>query len=505
MKFPLEVWQLIFNHFDSVSLKRCLLWSKTFRELVITTPTLMRKLPVIFSGKSNKSQIAFIKQHGKHVKAMNFDGCEFRDVDVIKQILMLTPNLESFVCKNLKRDESEAIENDRNIEDEDISIENACYQGKALELTKLSKLEIGKSENFSLELLKLFRGCHSLESFEFSIGSDIENIENHLREFIMKQCKLERLKLVEDSSFYRMMDVVSSEDFEENFEINLKSFAFVSNLPYNETFSRFLMKQSMNIEELTLHNYQIDFHYIRLILNNFHNLRKLSISICSLLTDSRAKEIKNIRLPTVKELEFVDYCDDLDVVSTLIDIFPNVEALTMELNNFHLRGLLEKLPKLKKLSSSLVPFDTLAFAKSKSLTELRLSNVKSIADPFFMELLAQNLPNLETFVVHNIDVGKLHRTVDKDVEILLTSLKLFTKLKSFELVNDVREVIVFNQDADANEPEAVEQNPLFKLTITTEKDQKRMKCSEYFVEKHSDVIDKLKLDLRIDYVEIENE
>jgi hypothetical protein len=257
------------------------------------------------------------------------------------------------------------------------------------------------------------------------------------------------------------------------------------------------MKQSVYIEELKLNSYRIDFHYIRLILNNFHNLKKLSFSICSFLNDSRAEEIKNIRLPTVTDLELVNYSDDVAVLNAVIDIFPNIETLTMDISYYSFRGVLEKLPKLKKLVVPSGRFEMLVYARSESLRELTLSNFTPILDSFFIEKLAEDLPNLERLMIHNIDIRKLNKTLNHDIQIILKSLKLFDRLKHFELINTESGTLSPSPDADAEQPEELETYPEFRLTITTIRDQKCLTASEYFIENHAETMKKMKIDLKI--------
>ena len=115
MEFPLEVWELILVHFDTKSIRNCLLWSKTFQELVIKTPALMRKLPVIFHGNTWKEKIPFVEKHGKYVKSIKFIKCDFKGFNEIKIILRMTPKVEILsVCDHVfaTADENiDAIEN----------------------------------------------------------------------------------------------------------------------------------------------------------------------------------------------------------------------------------------------------------------------------------------------------------------------------------------------------------------------------------------------------------
>ena len=124
MELPEVVWELILCHFDTKSLRNCLLWSKFFRELVINSPALMRKLPVIFYGNSWKEKISFVEKHGKSVKSVKFVKCVFKDVNEIKIILRMTPNVEKISCDDVSAtaDENiEAVENNDGKENMDLN------------------------------------------------------------------------------------------------------------------------------------------------------------------------------------------------------------------------------------------------------------------------------------------------------------------------------------------------------------------------------------------------
>lgn len=100
MNFPVEVLRQIFSHLDSESLKKCLHVSKESRDLIIKTPDLMRKLQVIFLNNTWETKIHFIEEFGIFVRSIRFEGCGFRSIKDVKNILSRTPNLESLIIKN---------------------------------------------------------------------------------------------------------------------------------------------------------------------------------------------------------------------------------------------------------------------------------------------------------------------------------------------------------------------------------------------------------------------
>jgi hypothetical protein len=135
------------------------------------------------------------------------------------------------------------------------------------------------------------------------------------------------------------------------------------------------------------------------------------------------------------------------------------------------------------------------------LKELNFGFVNPILDSFFIAKLAEDLPNVEKIVIRNLDVGRLNRTLEKDVGILLNSLKFFNNLKHFELVNDEPEPIHSNADADEEAQEDGQIGPNFRLSVTASGGQQFLEVSQYFIDNHAETIQRLKVDLMI----VENE
>ena len=365
----------------------------------------------------------------------------------------------------------------------------------------MQKVQITKFEDeihpeFSESFLKLFKNLKNLKSFEITVN-EYSNCD-FLADFLAKQDKLEHLTADGNLGDFTLLEAILTENIIENSKFNLKSLTVNVGKDYNEKFSRFLMKHSESIEELAINFQDMNFHYFRLILNHFHNIRKLTICIGSLLNDARVEEIRHIKMLSVKELKLVSYGS---ICKVLFDIFPNVEVLTTEAFEPSMRIALEKLPKLRKLHSSsnhtIIQF--LGFAKSESLTELILENVSPIMAPIFVEQLAEDLPNLEKLVIKNLDLGKLLITVQEDVKIILESLKLFKKLKSFELVNSESRRIHANPDGEFEEIEDDEgqETASFRLVIKTEDGQKTIEASGFFIQFQPEVLEQLKKDLKI--------
>jgi hypothetical protein len=337
MEFSKAIWQLLLNHFDQNSLKKSLLLSEFFRDLIITTPTLMRKLPVVWSDDLNRDKLEFIEKHGEHVRTVKFRHC---GIEEIKKVLQMTPNIETIDYYTWNRIDDASSENIAATNPENIG---------TLKLASLSDLKIQSYSKFAVRLLKLLEQSTSLKSFAISVDNN-EQLKS-VGEFIMRQKELQKLEITEMYAKTKIVDTIFTESFLENNKMKLKSLTLVFNLSYNQKLSQFLLKQSENIEELALIDHTINFHYFRLLIDNFHNLKKLKISFCSLFNNKRTNEFKDIQIPSLTELEIVGYCDDIEAFVTLIDIFSNIEVLTMDVCYFSAKGMFEKLPRPRKLTT----------------------------------------------------------------------------------------------------------------------------------------------------------
>jgi hypothetical protein len=487
MEFPIEVWQLVLNHFDRESLKKCLEWSDTFRDLIITCPTLMRKLPVVLEEHSWRERLSFVEAHGGFVKAVK---CQNLKVDDVKRILELTPNVEEIICENAieEDDESEA----ENIQNINVETKKDC---DGLNLPKLTKLNITSTSHYSGKLLKLLTTSKNLQSFSKTISTDLysPSIGSHLADFISKQKHLEQLELNGNIASTRLIDAIFTEKFVRNFGGKLKSFRILSMSHCNSFFYQFLMNQSNSIQELTLSGSPLKFNNFYLILSHFHNLTKLNIELSVLLNDENAAKIEAIRVSKLRELTLLNHHESIAVFYILIDIFPNIEALTMEVSEFPMSRIFTKLQRLRKLHATRFYIEMLLFSRSESLVELIMTDVNPINDDFQMEELARNFPNLERMVIRNYDTVRLNQTIERDVEIRIKSLKLFKRLKFFEFSHTPSSMLVSN-DAKSLENPREENIRSFCLKIATIRGVKSVEASEYFAEKHKSAIEYLKRD-----------
>lgn len=490
MEFPIEIWRNILNHFDVKSLKSALLWSTEVRDLIIKSPELMRKLPVTFFGDNWRLKLSFLETYGHYVKAVVFDSCILSGPSELRRVLMKVPNVERISYKYASFDSEQSDDNDTD----------------NFTLKKLKCLKIELYHDPISKLLNIFRDCKNIKSFAISALN--EEPELVVGNFIAQLDHLKILELTGHSDITTTLDSVFTDGFMERAKFRLKTLRLKCYLCFNAKLSDFLHRQAATLEELSMVNHNMNFHFYRLIFNNFNNLKTLRFCIGAILTDARAEEVKNLRMPNVTELEFTEYCEDVEVFKVIIGIFPNIEVLSGEFGYFTLNGIFEKLPKLRRIISRFSRIEMFLFAKSCSLKEIEFKDVYPVMTDYYWQRLAENCPNVERLILLDLNSRRLPKAVKIDVEIILRGLGKFENLKYFEMQNSNSGYVPVNEDADwpGDAPEIVAHTPKFSLILDTK--AQKLSVSSYFGLHHGELVQQIfeQFCIReINNVEVENE
>lgn len=554
MKFPIEIWKQILCHLDKDNLKQCLLISNEFREMIIKTPELMRKLTVIFFNENWQAKLPFIEEYGYFVRSMKFDDCGFRATKDVRNILALTPNVESLIFYNCyileahehrhnedgdvdveahvePQDFPEAAEvihifpvpqeapelrDNQNIEDpvplepiEDAPVnahepelaveqvnESEAHRepedpddDEAIDLKKLTHLHLD-SCNVAEKLIRNLRNCTTLKSLKITFY--YQSPVNFFTDFVCQQNNLQDLCCVgwSDMVFKSLFkDDISS----EKIKFKLKKFTLECELSYHENFSKFLRSQAEHVKELELTCYNINFHYYRLLFKNFHSLKKLTLPTDWFLTDERANDIKNCRIPTLKELELVGSNDDIATFKTVIEIFPNIEVLKAEnIMYFSLHDILEKFTKLRHIKAENFRVETMLFVNLPSLRVIEAAYLFPMGLSFLWENLAENCANLEQLIVKDIGHFKLNESIRKEVGVIIRNLARFKNLKYCEIISSPQDPMV-NGDEDQNEIQPPLEHAFYKVIVENFPNKSpTIKVSHYFAQHCAIFVDTLK-------------
>lgn len=545
MEFPNEIWRQILINLDTEQLKQCLLVSRDFREMIIKTPQLMKKLQLIFFNENWQSKLPFIEKYGYYVRSIKFDDCGFRAMQDLKKILTLTPNVETLIFYNcfilephvdypILEDGDGAVNNNHpndealempiaqlqmpligpemppaqlefpplelpqpaeaeggdQIETESVQVPDDPDDDDPIELKRLTFLHLD-SCNIAEKLVHSLRNCNTLKSFKITFYYQAP--VDFFTDFLCQQDKLEELTCVGWSDMV-FKSLFKDDISQERIKFKLKKFTLECELSYHANFSKFMRAQARHIKELELTCYNINFHYYRLLFNHFQSLKKLTLPTDWFLTDDRANEIKNCRIPSLKELELVGSNDDIATFKSVIEIFPNIEVLRAEnVMYFSLHGILEKFTKLRHIKAENFRVETLLFVKLPSLKVIETSYLYPMSLSFLWENLSENCANIEQIIIKDIGHFKLNESIKKEIRIIISNLAKFKKLKYCEIVSSPQDPMV-NGDEDQNDVQLLpHDHPFYKVIIDNTSESKRaIKISQYFAQNCVDDVNLLK-------------
>lgn len=257
MEFPDEIWRLILNNLDTESLKKCLLLSEEFRELIIKTPQLMERLPVILFSDTWREKIPFLELYGHHIRSVQFVDCKISSFRVIKRILKLTPNLVELNIRNVI-EENERLEDVlednlsdcfellfNDVPDTDEASEESQTEPEEIRLEKLSQLRItDMCSSLSKELIESIRNCKGIKIFVMDFLAS--EPEKFIGDFISRQSNLEKLEI--NTYTETWFDSLLTEEFEKNANFKLKTLITNAALYFNQKFYNFLAQTSKQFD-----------------------------------------------------------------------------------------------------------------------------------------------------------------------------------------------------------------------------------------------------------------
>lgn len=481
MKLPFELWRVILSHCDTETLKECMLVSKDFRELIIRSPEVMENLPLIHNDHNLPHKLAFVEEYGKYVKSVKFIDfplvkfmTQFKKTPNVKHLIMVTPG-----CFRRGANQQVVEYPDRTINFELNSLE--IWRASGYRTYEYSTIEIK-------QILHVIKDCTSLKKIK--INSIIEESVKEIEDFIARQKHLEEISLLHKTNLSIFTDqLVRQEDFK------LKTLVLTCELPYNQKLSNFLRQQAENITNIQLgfQDSKVDFHYYRLVLSTFTKLKKISLSVIYNIDGIRAEEISRFRLPNVTELKIFEHVDDPNILNAVIDMFPNLELLSLSARSYFLKDVLSKLPKLRKIESPYFYLETMFVGQSSSLKELDVCIESIIFESIFWEKLAKNCPNLERLTIRNFSFEQLTATINTVIGCILKSLVYFKNLEYCMIQNEISDLLPINKDNDNPEHVVTANTTRFRLIFEANYDGSfSLTFPKHLIKNHTESINFLK-------------
>lgn len=488
MNFPPEIFHFVLSQCDVRELQQFLEVSEDFRQMIIKTPRLMRKLKVIFFRSDWRDKIPFMEKYGQHVRSVKFDNCPMRNTNEIRRILSMAPNVEELDVAIYEEGDPENPEEP--VVDDKNDIE--------LSLNDLRSLDISANDSLTKSILNDLRNSTNIE--QFSVETYFTTPVVEVGDFLSRQGKLKEISIRGNGSEDIGIKTVFTESLVNMKELKLRKLCNYSGLEYYKRFSDFLKAQSKNIEELDLRCYSIDFHYYRLIFKNFTNLKKISLTVNYVFNEQRSAELAECSLPSVTTFESDEHIEDSTALAAMMKAFPNLEVLSIPISNCPFHVIFDNMPKLKVLKANHFKLEMLMCAKSTSLRVIDASTCESMMLSYLWEKLAEGFPNLEKLLLKNVATNRFQKTTDTEIKLILMNLSRFKRLNHFELINDNEISSSFTSDHDHPAAQAiVPQNLLtFKFLLRkTFRGSFNLKHSSYFSERQGEALDQIKKDFEI--------
>lgn len=434
---PNEILLDIFMQLDRSGLKLVLNVCKRFRELILTSSILMRKLPLNLT-KDWLAKIEFIGNFGEFVKEANFEYCSFESIEEIKSILNLLPNLEILKINYVYIKQTP---------NEERSLMNPVEVEEAQEFPNLRHLELrskfwGYITQIDGKILK-YLNTNRLEFLKIHLP--MQKFSSDFIEFLCRQSNLKTLKVYDDFIdsfvFDDFVDFISYQDFisslfeidlSERVEFQLKNLSIHYRGDHKENFQKFLNAQS-DLEELEICKYDDDFVKFKIsfdLIRDF-NVRKLSLYL-DLLPTNGLNELDNFVNPSVHELVLMGYNNDPAMFNTLLRIFPNLKSLELEYMIDFSCDNLSQMKHLENLKINHFKLDCFVNVKIEGLKTLEITHLYPFVYTDF-EIIATNHPKIEKFVVQEVTHFNNMCSLRNTINILVKSLKFLSYLKVIQI------------------------------------------------------------------------
>lgn len=505
--FPGEIMQLILENLESADLKNHLMLSKNHRDLLLDTPEVMRKLPLILQNQTWSEKLDFIENYGKFVREVKFNDCAFNSILDPGDILRKIPNVEKITFVNCfvkskseedeannesaQQDEGEAPEpevpenipqdvemaqNEENVENEQNAQEPTPEPEPEIDPLHLPRLKFLTldSPQIGTSLVKYFKNSNQIDTLKLTYYfQDPTTIFN---DFFIQQDKLKNFTLIGWSDIiFRSLFV---EDISKMIKFKLKKFYIECELNHHENFVNFLKSQNQ-IEDFHLAGYNINYNYYRIIFHDLHNIKKLNIPIDWFMTDQRYEEIKNVVIPSVEDLTVNGSNDDGLIFAGVTKMFSGLKKIKIENLMYFSAKCLSGFENLEHIQVENYRAECLMFAEMEKLKVLEVNYLY----PFGLEAVwtkfAANNPKVKKLIIREIGNFKLVESIKREIGFIIKAATLLPEIEYFEVIHTPQSPIV-NADINEREPRQEMTPAFFKIILeNSNKNPKVLKVSNY--------------------------
>lgn len=463
-KFPNEIFLNIFDYLDRADLKEVLSVCKRFRELIISSRPLMRKLPMNLS-KNWINKIEFAGDFGDFVKTLKMDFCSFDSIEEFKSILNLFPNVEKLKINYIYikqppielTAQREAAPRPIQPADDDVAFE--CL--KSVEIAS-------KFWGYITQLdMKILNHLNTDNLEELLIKLPMQKFSPDFISFLCRQRKLKTLQVfdefidsflfddfTESLTYNNFISSLFEIDLSERVSFQLKKFAIHYRGDHHENFTKFLSTQN-ELEEIELKAYEDNFVRFKItfdLMKDFR-VRKLCIPL-ELVPANTVNDVSRYVNPHVQHLRLNGYNNDPVLFNLMLKIFPNLKSIHLEyMLEFPCENL-ALMPYLEFIQADHFKIDTLQNIHIKKLKRLEIGNLY----PFVYtdwEGITKTNPTIEELVINEVSHFNTMTAIKNSVGIIVRDLKQLHYLK-----------IIQNESPDC-------------LKIIAEMRQQRLRLSPY--------------------------
>ena len=469
--FPNEIVLNIFDYLDLVDLKEVLNVCKLFRELIISSRRLMRKLPMNLS-KNWINKVEFAGDFGEFVKVLKMDFCSFDSLDEFKTILNLFPYIEKIKINYIyiKQPPIE-LSPQRELTESPANPEEISFDH--LKSVEISSKFWGYITQLDSKVLK-YLNTDNLE--ELLIKLPMQKFSPDFINFLCKQRKLKTLQVfdefidsflfddfTESLTYNNFITSLFEIDLSERVTFQLKKFAIHYRGDHRENFTKFLNTQS-ELEELEIRKYEDDFVRFKItfdLMKDFR-VRKLCIPL-DLVPANTLNDVDRYVNPHVQHLRLMGYNNDKVLFNLMLKLFPNLKSIRLEyMLEFPCENL-ALMPNLEEIHADHFKIDSLQNIKIKKLRRLEIGNLYPFVYTDWEEITKVN-STLEEIVINEVSHFNTMTAIKNSIGIILRDLKQLNYLK-----------IIQNESPDC-------------LRIIAEMKHKRLRLSPYASKMCKDIL-----------------
>ena len=452
---PNEIILKVLNGLERNDLITSLNVCKKFRELIISSSKLMRKLPLTLK-KNWFDKIEFAGDFGGFLKELHMNYCAFDSFEEFKSIINLFPKIEILKINyiSIKQPSFELTQRTSQQTQEDIEEdENISFNN--LRCVDISSKFWGYITQIDGKILKHL----SSDKIEhLKIHLPMQKISTDFIDFLCKQNNLKSLEVYDDfiDSFvfddfiesFTYNDIISSLfeiDLSTRVSFQLKKLAIHYRGDHRENFQKFLNSQ-LDLDELEIRKYDDNFIKFKLtfeLIRSFR-VRKLSLPL-DLIPSNILTDVERFVNTNVEELTLKGINNDPVLFHLLLKLFPNLKLLRLEyLLEFPGVSLVD-LPFLDSLIVDHFKIESLMNIKIKKLKYLEIGCLY----PFIYtdwEFITTSNPTIEHLLINKISHFNTMTAIKNACNLLVKDLK---KLKYLKIVqNDSSDCIKIFADID---------------------------------------------------------